>query len=75
MRRIKTYKKWSIWRLTAAEANKALTNAGLIMRVTGVTTAASGNVHAISQDKPEGTQLEAGSVVTVQFGSQSSSAD
>lgn len=21
MRRIKTYKKWSIWRLTAAEAN------------------------------------------------------
>jgi len=61
--------------LTAAEANKALTNAGLIMRVTGVTTAASGNVHAISQDKPEGTQLEAGSVVTVQFGSQPSSAD
>ena len=61
--------------LSAAEANQALTNAGLIMKVAGATTASSGNVHAISQDKPEGTELEAGSVVTVQFGSQSAGAD
>lgn len=60
---------------TAAEANQAITNAGLIMRLAGATTTSSGNVHAISQDKAEGTELKAGSVVTVQFGSQSSSAD
>ena len=53
---------------TAAEANKALTNAGLIMRVAGATGTSSGNVHAITQSQPEGTELKAGDVVTVQFG-------
>ena len=53
---------------TAAEANKALTNAGLIMRVAGATGTRSGNVHAITQSQPEGTELKAGDVVTVQFG-------
>ena len=53
---------------TAAEANRALTNAGLIMRVSGITSSASGNVHAITQSYPEGTELAAGEVVTVQFG-------
>lgn len=53
---------------TAAEANKALTNAGLIMRVAGVTSSDSGNVHAITQSSPEGTKLAPGEVVTVQFG-------
>ena len=57
--------------LTAEQANKALTDAGLIMKVTGVTTTGSGNVHAIGQDKEEGTQLVAGEVVTVQFGDRS----
>lgn len=56
---------------TAAEANKALTNAGLIMRVTGATSSSSGNVHAITQSQPEGTELAAGTVVTVQFGDSS----
>ncbi len=56
---------------TAAEANRLLTNAGLIMRVAGTTSTSSGNVHAISQDRPEGTELEAGSVVTVRFGDSS----
>lgn len=56
---------------TAAEANKALTNAGLIMKVAGTTSAASGNVRAISQSYPEGTELKAGDVVTVQFGDTS----
>lgn len=56
---------------TASEANAALTNAGLIMRVTGTTSTDSGNVRAISQDRPEGTELSAGSVVTVRFGDSS----
>ena len=54
--------------LTAAEANQALTNAGLIMRVAGTTSTGSGNVRAISQDREEGSQLAPGSVVTVRFG-------
>ena len=61
--------------MTAAKANEALTNAGLIMKVTGTTNASSGNVHALSQSVSAGTELEAGSVVTVRFGSQSSTAD
>lgn len=56
---------------TAAEANKALTNAGLIMKVTGATSTSSGNVHALAQSHPEGTELKAGDVVTVQFGDTS----
>ena len=56
---------------TASEANQALTNAGLIMKVTGATSTSSGNVHAISQSVPEGSQVEAGSVVTVRFGDSS----
>ena len=60
---------------TAAQANQALTDAGLIMKVAGATSATSGNVFAITQDKEPGTELKAGSVVTVQFGSQSASAD
>ena len=56
---------------TAAEANKALTNAGLIMRVTGATSSGSGNVRAITQSQPEGAELKAGDVVTVQFGDSS----
>ena len=57
--------------LTAEQANKALADAGLIMRIAGITTTESGNVHAIAQEEPEGTQLAAGQVVTVQFGDRS----
>ena len=56
---------------TASEANQALTNAGLIMRVAGTTSTDSGNVKAISQDKEEGVELAPGSVVTVRFGDSS----
>lgn len=56
---------------SASEANKAITNAGLIMKVTGTTTASSGNVYAITQSLPAGTEVEAGTVVTVQFGDNS----
>ena len=56
---------------SASEANKALTNTGLIMRASGATTSSSGNVHAITQDVSAGTQVPAGTVVTVQFGDNS----
>ena len=56
---------------SASEANKALTNAGLIMRASGATTSSSGNVHAITQDTAAGSQVPAGTVITVQFGDNS----
>ena len=56
---------------TASEANRILTNAGLIMKVAGATSSSSGNVYAISQSQAAGTQLAAGEVVTVQFGDSS----
>lgn len=56
---------------TAAEANRLLTNAGLIIRITGATSASSGNVTAISQSVAAGSEVKAGSVVTVQFGDSS----
>ena len=56
---------------SASEANKAITNAGLTMKVTGTTTASSGNVYAITQSLPAGTEVAAGTVVTVQFGDNS----
>ena len=56
---------------TASEANRMLTNAGLIMKEAGATSSSSGNVYAISQSQAAGTQLAAGEVVTVQFGDSS----
>ena len=56
---------------TAAEANKALTDAGLIMKVSGATTVSAGNVHAIAQSETAGTELSAGTVITIQFGDSS----
>lgn len=53
---------------TPTEANKALTNVGLIMKVAGATSASGGSVTAISQSAEAGSQLPAGSVVTVRFG-------
>ena len=57
--------------LSASAANQALTNAGLIMKVTGATTSSSGNVYAISQSVQPEAQVEAGTVVTVQLGDSS----
>ena len=56
---------------SASEANKAITNAGLIMKVTGTTSVSSGNVYALTQSISAGTEVEAGTVVTVQFGDSS----
>ena len=53
--------------LSAANANTAMTNAGLILKMSG-TISGSGNIHAISQSIAEGTELEAGSIVEVHFG-------
>jgi stage V sporulation protein D (sporulation-specific penicillin-binding protein) len=57
--------------LSASAANEAMTNAGLIMKVAGTTSTASGSVRAISQDTAAGAQIAAGSVVTVRFGDSS----
>ena len=57
--------------MTAAQANQAVVNAGLIMRVTGTIASGSGNVHAISQIEEPGTELAAGTVITVQMGDRS----
>ena len=56
---------------TAEQANAALTNAGLIMKVTGAATSSSGNVFAISQSVAAGSEVAAGTVVTVQLGDNS----
>lgn len=56
---------------TAATANQMITNAGLIMKVSGTTSTSSGNVKALSQNLEAGTQVEAGTVITVQFGDSS----
>jgi len=57
--------------MTAAQANQAIVNAGLIMKVTGTIASDSGNVHAISQIEEPGTELAAGTVITVQMGDRS----
>ena len=51
--------------LSADEANRALVNAGLIMKATG---AGGSGVKVISQSLASGTEAAAGSVVTVQMG-------
>ena len=56
---------------TAAAANRMLTDAGLILKVSGTTSTSSGNVKALSQNLEAGTEVEAGTVVTVQFGDSS----
>ena len=61
----------NVVRLSAAAANQAMTNVGIIMKVTGTTTASSGNVSAISQSVAAGTKVAAGTVVSVQFGDHS----
>lgn len=61
--------------LTAAQANTALTNAGLIMKVSGATSSSSGNVFALNQSVAAGTEVPAGTVVTVQLGGQGNTAD
>ncbi|MBQ9345933.1 MAG: PASTA domain-containing protein [Oscillibacter sp.] len=54
--------------MDADRANTALTEAGLILKITG---AASGSAVAISQDETPGSGVKPGTVVTVRFGDTS----
>ena len=56
---------------TAAAANRKLTDAGLIMSVSGATGGSSASVRAISQSEEPGSEVEAGTVVRVQFSDSS----
>ena len=57
-----------IVRKTAAEANVAATNAGLLVRFSGATQTTSGNIRVLSQSLEAGQQVPAGTVITVQLG-------
>ena len=59
--------------MSAADANSAMSNAGLIMKSTGAT--GTKGIKAISQSTPEGTQVPAGTVVTVQMGQTATTSD
>ena len=56
---------------SAATANQKIVNAGLIRGVSGATNASSSTVRAISQSIAAGTEVEAGTVVRVQFSDSS----
>lgn len=60
--------------LTAAQANKKLVDAGLIMKATGASGDNKG-VKVIGQSMAEGTQVAAGTVITIQMGQTSATAD
>ena len=59
--------------MTPAETNRALVNAGLILKSTGA--AGESGIKAISQSIPPESQVAQGTVVTVQMGQTSSIAD
>ena len=52
----------------AAEANTAATNAGLLIRFTGTTSSESNTVLVFSQELEAGTEVPAGTVITVRLG-------
>lgn len=56
---------------SASVANQKLTNAGLIMSVSGATNRSSGTVRAVSQSETPGREVPAGTVVRVQFSDSS----
>ena len=59
--------------LSAAEANRALANAGLIMRSAGASGA--DGIKAMSQSISPDAEVAAGTVVTVQMGQTANHAD
>lgn len=56
---------------TPSEANTTATAAGLLIRFSGTTGSESSSVRVLSQSIDEGTEVEAGTVVTVQLGDTS----
>ncbi len=59
--------------LSAAEANRAMSDAGLIMKSAG--PGGTEGIKALSQSIPAGEQIAAGTVVTVRMGQTSDTAD
>ena len=53
---------------TAAEANTVAANAGLLIRFTGTTSSESSTVLVFNQDLESGTEVPAGTVITVRLG-------
>ena len=53
---------------TAAQANTIAANAGLLIRFTGTTSSESSTVLVFSQDLESGTEVPAGTVITVRLG-------
>ena len=56
---------------TPSEANTTATAAGLLIRFSGTTGSESSSVQVLSQSIDEGTEVEAGTVITVQLGDTS----
>ena len=56
---------------TPSEANTAATGAGLFIRFSGATASESSAVRVLSQTIEPGTEVEAGTVITVQLGDTS----
>ena len=56
---------------TPSEANTTVTAAGLLIRFSGTTGSESSSVRVLSQSIDEGTEVEAGTVITVQLGDTS----
>jgi stage V sporulation protein D (sporulation-specific penicillin-binding protein) len=56
---------------SASVANQKLTNAGLIMSISGATNRSSASVRAISQSEEPGKEVPAGTVVRVQLSDSS----
>ena len=56
---------------TPSEANTAATAAGLLIRVSGTTGSESSAIRVLSQSIDEGTEVDAGTVITVQLGDTS----
>ena len=56
---------------TPSEANTAATGAGLFIRFSGTTSSESSSVRVLSQSIEEGTEVDAGTVITVQLGDTS----
>ena len=56
---------------TPSEANTSATAAGLLIRFSGTTGSESSSVRVLSQSIDEGTEVEAGTVITVQLGDTS----
>lgn len=56
---------------TPSDANTTATAAGLLIRFSGTTGSESSSVRVLSQSIDEGTEVEAGTVITVQLGDTS----